>query len=73
MFLGAYRDWQASSQTALDLTSWSGVTACDAGVGRWSGSMRAHRATFLPTLGSSRFSGGTSPPGRYARRGTGGD
>lgn len=30
MFAGAYRDWK-SSQTALDLASWSGVGGCDVG------------------------------------------
>ena len=51
MFLGAYRDWRGS-QTALDLTSWGGVAACD-----WEGDaprrLNCARAesSFLPTLG----------------------
>jgi putative ABC transport system permease protein len=51
MFLGAHRDWQ-TSQTALDLTSWSGVGACDLGGDspQRVGCARAE-STFLPTLG----------------------
>lgn len=51
MFAGAYRDWQ-STQTALDLTSWIGVSPCDVG-GDSPQRLNCARveATFLSTLG----------------------
>ena len=51
MFWGAYRDWRAT-QTAVDLTSWSGVTACDVG-GETPQRLSCARveSTFLPALG----------------------
>jgi predicted permease len=51
MFSGAYRDWRAS-QSALDLTSWSGVAACDLG-GDTPRRLNCARAEsiFLPALG----------------------
>jgi putative ABC transport system permease protein len=51
MFSGAYRDWQLS-QSALDLTSWNGVGACDlGGESPQRLSCSGVDATFLPTLG----------------------
>ena len=53
MFSGAYRDWRVS-QSALDLTSWSGVTECDLGGDAPQRlSCASGEATFLPTLGES--------------------
>jgi predicted permease len=51
MFSGAYRDWR-TSQRALDLTSWSGVAACDLGsdTPQRLNCARAE-STFLPVLG----------------------
>lgn len=51
MFLSAYRDWRVS-QSAVDLTSWNGVAACDmeGDTPRRLNCARAE-ATFLPTLG----------------------
>ncbi|MGH9632308.1 MAG: ABC transporter permease, partial [Bryobacteraceae bacterium] len=51
MFAGAYREWQ-SAQTAVDLTSWSGVSGCDFG-GDSPQRLNCARAeaTFLPLLG----------------------
>ncbi|HYI95590.1 MAG TPA: ABC transporter permease [Bryobacteraceae bacterium] len=51
MFAGAYRDWQFT-QTALDLTFWDGVRACDLG-GDSPQRVNCAKAdsTFLPTLG----------------------
>ncbi len=51
MFLGAYKDWK-QSQKALELTSWSGVAACDLG-GDSPQRLSCARveSTFLPTLG----------------------
>lgn len=57
MFAGAYRDWQFT-QAALDLTSWTGVSACDLG-GASPKRLNCGRveATFLPTLGVQPFLG----------------
>ncbi|MGH9720474.1 MAG: ABC transporter permease [Bryobacteraceae bacterium] len=51
MFYGAYQDWK-QSQKALDLTSWSGVVACDVG-GNSPQRLNCARmeSTFLPALG----------------------
>ena len=51
MFAGAYRDW-TSTQTALDLTSWRGVSTCDLGGDspQRLGCAKVE-ATFLSTLG----------------------
>jgi len=51
MFFGAYQDWK-QSQKALDMTSWSGVAACDLG-GNSAQRLSCARmeSTFLPTLG----------------------
>ena len=51
MFWGAYRDWRAT-QNALDLTSWSGMAACDLG-GDSPQRLNCARveSTFLPALG----------------------
>jgi predicted permease len=51
MFAGPYREWR-SQQSALDLTSWSGVAACDLG-GESPQRLNCAKAeaTFLPTLG----------------------
>ena len=51
MFTGAYRDWRAA-QRAVDLTSWTGVAACDL-TGDTPRRLNCARAesTFLPTLG----------------------
>jgi putative ABC transport system permease protein len=51
MFMGAYRDWR-TSQNALDLTSWGGVSACDLSGEAPQRLQCAHaEASFLPTLG----------------------
>jgi putative ABC transport system permease protein len=51
MFSGAYREWRVS-QSALDLTSWSGVTECDLGGDAPQRlNCASGEATFLPTLG----------------------
>jgi putative ABC transport system permease protein len=57
MFAGPYREWRAS-QSILDLTSWSGVSACDLG-GESPQRLNCARAeaTFLPTLGVRPFLG----------------
>jgi predicted permease len=57
MFSGAYRDWRAS-QSAVALTSWSGVTECDLG-GDMPQRLNCARAesTFLPTLGVAPYLG----------------
>jgi predicted permease len=51
MFLGAYRDWQATQNT-LDLTSWGRTNDCDLG-GERPQRLNCARAeaSFLPTLG----------------------
>ena len=62
MFAGAYRDWR-STQTALDLTSWGGVSACDLGgdLPQRLGCAKVE-ATFLPTLGVRPFLGRNFTP-----------
>lgn len=57
MFSGAYRDWRAS-QSAVDLTSWSGVAECDLG-GDTPERLHCARAeaTFLPLLGVDPYLG----------------
>jgi putative ABC transport system permease protein len=57
MFAGPYREWRAS-QSILDLTSWSGVGACDLG-GESPQRLNCVRAeaTFLTTLGVRPFLG----------------
>jgi predicted permease len=51
MFLGAYREWR-TTQSALDLTAWNGVGACDLS-GEAPARLNCARveAGFLPTLG----------------------
>jgi len=68
MFLGAYRDWRVA-QNAVELTSWSGVTACDFGSAppQRLNCARAE-STFLPLLGmrpvvGRTFSAGEDQPG----------
>jgi putative ABC transport system permease protein len=59
MFVGAYRDW-SDTQDVVELTSWSGVRACDyGGDSPQRISCALVESTFLPTLGVQPILGRT--------------